>query len=768
MVIFMLRLLMRFSWIGCLALSLQSSWGFALLGPNNEAWQTPEIGYNPNPYWDTLPTGPKNIGEGYRRNTPTLYYTCDATFLKFFGAVGASAIDSACEVFNGLTNVSSYSRDLSEFPLAVTRENYRAGALNLLDIKSTTMHMLIEQLGLAEPERFVWTLHGRWHVGSAPCPAGQRYWVVQRNFDPVMSPLDQFQNSSYVNGARYSYWVYEACDTDLPEPPMTADAFEFSVDPLDFSFTAVAGIGDRSGFGIANFTSAARLAVGRYFIGLTRDDVGGLRYLLRTNNMAYETAGPGAFTMVTNKVAQLLFTSDLNQLAAAALTNDATALAALYPGLVSISSNYFANVRTTNYTAYLTNFPWDPAGSPATLVFSSNVTVTVGTFYAHNFLNVVIPTNTPNGWTYVPLTTIPAPSRTLVSVLTTVIGTANNPWGPVGSTTVTTNYTLVNFYTNMVKGDFFILSGTQCDVALIKAQLTNTIFTTNLLFSAAIVGASSNTIGTLEVDESLITSFKQRVFVTYPIDCSAANVAMQQGIERIKFVRHDYDSLLGRYITPITNFYTINAITNSGLLPQRIMRVVTVPDILFDAQDLTGVGGTHSDWARSISFDTTQVDPGLAGPGTITSPTVITFDKSGPLYFNYSPNAYFLDSAEAGQLTVLIWGSFDGSTNLPTVYPNGTSLAMLENQVLIQISPSTLPNASVGHSYSSQFVVTGGVAPYSWSLSPGSAGLPSGITLSSSGLLSGTPTHTGTFDFVVRLTDAGGRTVDRGCALTIN
>jgi len=761
MVIFMLRLVMRFSWIGCLALSLQSSWGFALLGPINEAYQVATIGY-------ALPGdlgAPKNLGEEYRRNTPVMYYAFDANFLDYFGNSGASAIDAACGAYNSLTNVSGYSSDLSEVPLSATRQNYRATALQLNDLKSTTMHLLAEQLGLAPPERYVWCLHDRFNIPGTTCPAGMEYLVIQRNFDPVMSSLDQFQTSSYVNGARYSYWIQEICSGPNP----LAEAYEFSVDPLDISFSSIAGWGDYSGN-----ASAGQLLSGRYFTGLTRDDVGGLRYMLRTNNLNYESAGPNAFTLVTNRTAQLLFTLDLNQLAAAALTNDAAALAALYPGLVSVSSNYFQNVRTTNLFAYLTNYPWDFAGSPATLVVGSNVTVSVGTFYAHNFLNVVVPTNTPTGWTYVPLTTIPRPTSTLVSVLTATVGTQNNPWGPVGSVTVTTNFSLVNYYTNMVKGDFFILSGNQCDVALIRSQLTNTIYTTNLLFSATNAAASTNTIGTLEVDESLVTAFRQRVFVTYPIDCASDNVALEQGVERISFVRHDYDSLLGRYYAPITNYYTLNAVTNSSLVPQRVFRVVTTPDILFSAEDLPLTPGPDGDPAnlfifdRNVNFNSTLANPALAGPGTIDTPTVVHFNKVGPVYFNYSPNAYFMDSAEAGQFNYWIWGSFDGSTNPPVVFPNGTSITTVENQVLIQIYPNSLTTASVGHAYSLQFAATGGVAPLTWTLAPGSAGLPSGLSLSSSGLLSGTPAHSGTFDFTVRLTDAGGRTVDRGCALTIN
>jgi Putative Ig domain len=52
---------------------------------------------------------------------------------------------------------------------------------------------------------------------------------------------------------------------------------------------------------------------------------------------------------------------------------------------------------------------------------------------------------------------------------------------------------------------------------------------------------------------------------------------------------------------------------------------------------------------------------------------------------------------------------------------------------------SPLPSGAVGTPYSVQFAATGGTAPYTWSVASGSA-LPAGLTLTASGLLSGTPT----------------------------
>src|SRR5512133_1174855 len=186
----MLRSLKRFLWMGLLAGGLQASFGFSLGGPINEAYQVPVIGYN----LAGDINAPKNLGEEYRRNTPVMYYTCDANFWDYFGGRGVEEIDKAFSVFNALPPVSKMSAGLSEFPFSSRRRNFRAEALSLWDIKSTTMNLIIEQLGLAEPDRYIWTLHDRWLQPNTSCPQGEVYLVIKRNFDPVIgTSLDQLK-----------------------------------------------------------------------------------------------------------------------------------------------------------------------------------------------------------------------------------------------------------------------------------------------------------------------------------------------------------------------------------------------------------------------------------------------------------------------------------------------------------------------------------------------------------------------------------------------
>ncbi|MCX6521995.1 MAG: putative Ig domain-containing protein, partial [Actinobacteria bacterium] len=79
-------------------------------------------------------------------------------------------------------------------------------------------------------------------------------------------------------------------------------------------------------------------------------------------------------------------------------------------------------------------------------------------------------------------------------------------------------------------------------------------------------------------------------------------------------------------------------------------------------------------------------------------------------------------------------------------------------------TPSSLPGGTVGTAYTSTtFTGSGGLAPYTWS----ATGVPAGLTVSSAGVLSGTPTANGTFSVVVTLRDSAGAATTRTYSLSV-
>lgn len=83
----------------------------------------------------------------------------------------------------------------------------------------------------------------------------------------------------------------------------------------------------------------------------------------------------------------------------------------------------------------------------------------------------------------------------------------------------------------------------------------------------------------------------------------------------------------------------------------------------------------------------------------------------------------------------------------------------------LTLSPSSLSNGTAGVAYSQSFSQTGALGSPSYAVTAGA--LPTGMSLSLSGVLSGTPTATGTFNFTVTVADASGCTGTQAYSITV-
>ncbi len=83
----------------------------------------------------------------------------------------------------------------------------------------------------------------------------------------------------------------------------------------------------------------------------------------------------------------------------------------------------------------------------------------------------------------------------------------------------------------------------------------------------------------------------------------------------------------------------------------------------------------------------------------------------------------------------------------------------------LAITTTTLLDSDVGMVYSQTIDTTGGIGSVTFS-STGT--LPTGLTLSTSGVLAGTPTATGSYSFMVMAADTGGDNASQDYAVTIN
>lgn len=177
-------------------------------------------------------------------------------------------------------------------------------------------------------------------------------------------------------------------------------------------------------------------------------------------------------------------------------------------------------------------------------------------------------------------------------------------------------------------------------------------------------------------------------------------------------------------------------------------------------------GGTVTIDVSDCEFDSGfggigAIDGGSYGPGD--------FEDHGTATLRQTPGGWFLDYSHNGSTGIGSTDVFefaDGSLNgdgdvqvTITITPSASP---------ITVSPAALPTLTAGTAFSQTLSSSGGLAPYTYSLQSGV--LPVGVSLTSGGVLSGTPTQRGAYSFSVRSTDSTTPTaqfVDKGYTGTV-
>jgi Putative Ig domain/Kelch motif/Galactose oxidase, central domain len=184
---------------------------------------------------------------------------------------------------------------------------------------------------------------------------------------------------------------------------------------------------------------------------------------------------------------------------------------------------------------------------------------------------------------------------------------------------------------------------------------------------------------------------------------------------------------------------------------------------------------------------------------TFTDTTTVQYDTSGvslspatlpnlPIGIPYSQTITMVGGTPPENFTIsagalptgLVMDSSGNITGTPTVAGtfNFTVFATDSNGCFAQqsytvtvfcptitLSPGTLPNGTTGTPYLATITASGGIVPYTFKVTGGA--LPPGLSLSLGGVLSGTPTATGTFNFTVTATDTLGCTGSQAYSITI-
>ncbi|KQX97256.1 hypothetical protein ASD22_08165 [Rhodanobacter sp. Root480] len=131
-----------------------------------------------------------------------------------------------------------------------------------------------------------------------------------------------------------------------------------------------------------------------------------------------------------------------------------------------------------------------------------------------------------------------------------------------------------------------------------------------------------------------------------------------------------------------------------------------------------------------------------------TLPTGVTLSSSGVL--SGTPT-------QAGSFPITITAA-DSSTGPDAPYSGSRAYTLTIIGPTINVAPASLPGATVGTAYTQTVSASGGTAPYSFAAT---GSIPPGLSVSSNGTLSGTPTIAGDFTFSIVATDAQSFTGNR-------
>ena len=219
--------------------------------------------------------------------------------------------------------------------------------------------------------------------------------------------------------------------------------------------------------------------------------------------------------------------------------------------------------------------------------------------------------------------------------------------------------------------------------------------------------------------------------------------------------------------------------SNGGKSPTKFTlrkrRTVTVLPCAFIALltlGLAGCGGSGSGQpgpttqAPAItSANNTTFTEGVASSFSVTATGAPTpsITESGTLPGGVTFNAGTLSGTPTAS----------GTFNVTFTASNGVSPNAVQNFTLtvnppaLAVTTTSLPAGTVGTAYNQTLTATGGVTPYKWGLTAGS--LPAGLSLSSIGVISGSPSAASTSSFTVTVADSESpaATATAGLSITI-
>ena len=153
----------------------------------------------------------------------------------------------------------------------------------------------------------------------------------------------------------------------------------------------------------------------------------------------------------------------------------------------------------------------------------------------------------------------------------------------------------------------------------------------------------------------------------------------------------------------------------------------------------------------------TDFPQATGNPSDCTTSFSLIATANCALRINFHP----LSISSFSESFVLTDNNLNNSSVTQTIAVSGAGTSA----VSIVLSPSSLTAPVIGSAYSQTISASGGTSPYTFAVTTGS--LPTGLSLSTSGVISGTPTAVGSFTFRIQATDSASLTGSQSYTVVI-
>jgi hypothetical protein len=187
--------------------------------------------------------------------------------------------------------------------------------------------------------------------------------------------------------------------------------------------------------------------------------------------------------------------------------------------------------------------------------------------------------------------------------------------------------------------------------------------------------------------------------------------------------------------------------------------------ITVTATDSNGCTGTSAAYTLTVTCPTITVTNPSTTTATVGSPFSVTFTQSGGV----GTVTFTTSSTLPSGVTLAANGTLSGTPSVVGTFPivvtatdangctgTGATYTLVVNCQVITVTNPATSSGTVDAAFSATFTESGAISTATFSLASGT--LPAGLTLSSTGMLTGTPQEPGSFPITVTVTDANGCT----------